>query len=395
MLLKSVFFTIAAALFFTSCNRELSFENGAIPAGSDSSGGTAVYTFVGGSGSCTDAVISGAYTAGVVLTSSNMIVLQVNVSTIGTYILSTNTVNGISFNGSGSFTTTGVQTITLAGAGTPATPGIFNFSVGSNGCLVGVTIAAAGNTAAGTFDCAGITFSGIYTKGVVLNSSNTISIPVNVTTAGSYSISTSVINGCTFSGSGVLAAGIQIIVLTGTGAPTASGSNTYNFVLGTSNCSFLINFLVAGSTSGIFLKCKIDGILFNYNTNLKGYNLTPPNAGIPYSLSAQGKNSDVSNSIEEFWVTVQNPTAITTGIYNNGTISSGITDRLSQVSLFPTGFPNLYWGSSALNANTISVNITSITAHIATGTFSGTLYESNGLGPQIKQITEGQFQISF
>jgi hypothetical protein len=55
----------------------------------------------------------------------------------------------------------------------------------------------------------------------------------------------------------------------------------------------------------------------------------------------------------------------------------------------------LYWGSSALNASTFSVNVTSYTAHNAAGTFSGTLYESNGLGPKTKVITEGEFKISY
>ena len=64
-------------------------------------------------------------------------------------------------------------------------------------------------------------------------------------------------------------------------------------------------------------------------------------------------------------------------------------------SLYPTGFPNLYWGSSALTSNTFSVSVTSVNASGATGTFQGTIEETNGLGPATKKVTEGEFKITF
>jgi hypothetical protein len=151
----------------------------------------------------------------------------------------------------------------------------------------------------------------------------------------------------------------------------------------------------SGGGSGNFLRYKLDGVLTNFNTNLVGYYVLPPSAGIPYSISVQGKNSDVAGSVQELWVSVTNPTAPTTGIYNNRTFSTGITDRGSQVGFYPTGFPNLYWSSSVFNANTLTVNITSVSASGAAGTFTGTIYESNGIGPSTKQVTEGEFKITF
>ncbi|MBC7890391.1 MAG: hypothetical protein H7Z13_21145 [Ferruginibacter sp.] len=107
-----------------------------------SSSGSAVFTYTGAPGTCTSATPAGTYTAGIALTASNTVVVGVNVTTIGTYILSTPIVNGFSFSGSGSFTATGPQIVTLTGSGTPGASGIFNFTPSNNGCSFPVTVAA-------------------------------------------------------------------------------------------------------------------------------------------------------------------------------------------------------------------------------------------------------------
>jgi hypothetical protein len=50
----------------------------------------------------------------------NTVTIQVDVVSPGTYTISTNTVNGINFSASGTFTVTGTQNVTLTGTGTPA-----------------------------------------------------------------------------------------------------------------------------------------------------------------------------------------------------------------------------------------------------------------------------------
>ncbi|KMQ63739.1 hypothetical protein ACM40_02800 [Chryseobacterium sp. BLS98] len=69
--------------------------------------------------SCGSATVNGVYTKGSVLTASNTITLPVVVSALGSYSITTNTVDGISFSGSGTFTATGNQNVTLSGTGTP------------------------------------------------------------------------------------------------------------------------------------------------------------------------------------------------------------------------------------------------------------------------------------
>jgi hypothetical protein len=398
-LLLSLSFALSLSFFFISCGKELSFENVA------TGGGTARYSLNGGTASCTGATLSGTFTAGTPVTAANTVTLSVTVDSVGSYIISTNTINGISFNGSGVFTSTGVQNITLTASGTPATAGIYDFTPVANGCTFSVTVAtnnggtsgtAAYSLNGGTSSCTGALVTGTFTAGTAASSGNTVVLNIVVDTVGTYSISTNAVNGITFTGTGTFTTtGAQTITLTASGTPASSG--TFAFTPGANGCTFNVTVTSSGGGggSGNFLKCKIDGALTNFNKSLVGYYIIPPSSGIPYSVSVQGKNSDVAGSLEELWVTVSNPTNPTTGIYNNYTFSTGMTDRGCMVAFYPTGFPNIYWGSSAFDANTLTVNITSVSTSSAAGTFAGTIYETNGLGPSTKQVTEGEFKITF
>ena len=129
--MKSFPLFIASLLFVTlsilyiSCEKEYSYEGGSM---GGITGGTAVYTLTGAGGNCTAPVINGSYITGTSLQSTNNIQLQVAVTTIGTYVVSTNIANGIQFSGAGNFTVTGLQTIKLIGSGTPLSAGIFPYN---------------------------------------------------------------------------------------------------------------------------------------------------------------------------------------------------------------------------------------------------------------------------
>ena len=235
-------------MLFTSCTKEYSLENGGLTGtGGGTSSGTAVYTLDGAPGACTTPIVTGNYQVGTALDASNTIVLTVNVTTIGTYTISTGTANGISFSGSGTFLITGSQIIVLTGSGTPAAAGTNSFSPGTNGCSFQITSSTMPPppVAVGTLDCTTAILAGVYQQSIALTGANTVSIPVNVTTAGTYSITTTATNGCTFSGSGTLALGAQSVVLTGTGTPVNAGTISMPVSLGASNCSFPITFLAA------------------------------------------------------------------------------------------------------------------------------------------------------
>ena len=128
-------------LFFTisSCQKELSFENGLeVPGGTN--GGTAQYSLSGAPDSCTGAIVSGVYTAGAALATGNTVTVKVVVDSIGTYSISTGSTNGIAFAATGSFTATGEQSIILKGTGTPTTAGVFTYTPGANGCIFNITV---------------------------------------------------------------------------------------------------------------------------------------------------------------------------------------------------------------------------------------------------------------
>jgi hypothetical protein len=92
----------------------------------DSSTPIAVYT-LGSAGNCTGAIVSGRFVADTVLTSTNTVTITVDVTVAGPYWISTNTVNGISFNSISTFTSTGPQTVVLTGTGTPVAIDTANF----------------------------------------------------------------------------------------------------------------------------------------------------------------------------------------------------------------------------------------------------------------------------
>ncbi len=112
---------------------------------SSNGGGQVVTQSVGTLGAnadtCTTAIVSGIYTTGIPLSAANTVEVQVNVSTPGTYIIATNSVNGVNFFKAGTFTTTGVQNVILSGSGTPQIQGSESYAVtyGGSNCSFQIT----------------------------------------------------------------------------------------------------------------------------------------------------------------------------------------------------------------------------------------------------------------
>ena len=145
-----------------------------LPGGS-SGGGTAVFTFQGSGGSCMNFTPSGTFTQGIALTSSNKVDIQVNVTTVGTWNISTASVAGFSFSGSGTFTATGVQTITLTASGTPNASGDQTFPVSSGSSSCSFVITVAGGTTANT-DHQPLTANSYWTYNDAFSSTSTDTI---------------------------------------------------------------------------------------------------------------------------------------------------------------------------------------------------------------------------
>jgi hypothetical protein len=244
------FLLLFSVLLFITCKKEYSFEAGPPPPG------IAIFTLAGAPVNCENAVINGSYITGVPLSSSNMADIHVNVTAIGTYTLNTDTIDGIWFSASGTFTTTGNQTITLIGNGTPvfAKDLLFTILTPGSTCTFNLTVSYPEATAAYVLESGyGIpnpchyTLSGTLTSNTPLSNSNTVAIRVFVVTPGSFTIATNTVNGMMFFYSGIFTiTGFQDVILYGSGTPPMQG--TYTLVpgiigphpLGGEACSFFL-----------------------------------------------------------------------------------------------------------------------------------------------------------
>lgn len=235
---------LGMSVWMSSCQKELSLEVSKIP-----SEGSLQKD---GSGDCLPKTVVGTYEEAVALDpASNYLEVEVNVVSTGTYVIYSDTVNGVYFRTTGIFTSTGLQTIKLPGSGTPFASGIHNFviSYGTSQCVVAVTTLPPGGgvPAEITLDgapgnCIDYVLNGVYISGAALNSSNQVVIKVNVISPGTYNISTPVSNGITFSGAGTISStGAQTITLTGSGTPIITGATNFPVTIGTSSCSFSVD----------------------------------------------------------------------------------------------------------------------------------------------------------
>ena len=329
-------------------------------------------TLGGAPGVCTPVTPNGGpITSGVALTAGQTISVQITTASVGPYSVSTNTVEGVSFSASG--TSTGAtQTITLNNnGGTFSSGGTKNFTVsfGTSQCSFTLTV---GSGAAYTIDCANVTVNGNYTVGVPLDASNTIDLPITVTTAGPYSITAS-INGMTFSASGTLALSDVLITLIGSNQPTNSGP--FNLAVGT--CSILITCSGAATIDWQF---NIGATLYQGTTATNGVNYDPTP---PTTLDYDGTNA----ANEDFtFGTLKASGAIAV---NEQYRTDASTAMLATWYFFNTAL------DLAADPFDPSVNITiKITVHNTTlkviqGTFSGTAFDAVSGTP--KTITNGQF----
>lgn len=105
----------------------------------------ASFTLNGSPGKCMNAVTSGVLIKGIATDTSNKVTIEVSVTTPGAYSISSNTVNGYSFSGTGSFLNTGLQLVTLTATGTPAAEGVNSFMVtaGPSSCSFTDTVKVA------------------------------------------------------------------------------------------------------------------------------------------------------------------------------------------------------------------------------------------------------------
>ena len=286
--------------------------------------GKAVFTF-----DCpADVTVSGTYIEGKELTTSNYLSIKVNVTKPGEYTISASTDNGYSFYTTGTFLNEGSYTVLITGQGTPVNVGFNDLAIEANGTEVSCTPVKQVEvlTAAGTYTigCKEIKVNGVYKSGVALTGSNTITVPVNVTDAGSWSMHTNTVDGISFSGSGTFSgAGTQYVTLNGRGTPTSTVTKrltlTHNSEgLENSSCQFDVRVVIpkkrilgigTGTTYGYNISnTRPSRTLITTNTNYG----TLPTSIVPYEgwdEIINGSNSPSAAQLQN-WLLGSNPVDI-------------------------------------------------------------------------------------
>jgi hypothetical protein len=325
----------------------------------------------GAPGACTPVTVNGTYTNGVALTASNTVSIQITTSAVGPYSISTNTVAGISFSASG--TSNGAtQTITLAGTGTPTASGSQAFTVtfGSSTCTFNVNINAAASPA-WVPDCATAVVDGLYETNLQLNCSNTITLDVNVTTPGPWSITTTAVNGMTFSGSGTFAsAGTASITLTGSGTPTAAG--TFNVSIpGTTACTVPVVVDVPfGPIDWKFTRTTAPTVIFAGQVD--DAQIIPNGSAVVIAIvgSNSAGSDDFQIGISDFNGTV------TVGETYSSSANPATTNSAAfqYTTPTPSNCDDTYKADFTVTGVTLTITVTAIntTTQTISGTFSGT-----------------------
>jgi hypothetical protein len=223
-------------LFINACQRQLHFD--VLPADGTLSKDA--------SGNCKPIIVGGTFTKGKSLADTNYVQVEVNVTTEGEYKLTSDTTNGYWFSASGNFDNTGLYNVKVIAHGKPVASGNdqFNIRFNSSSCSVVIPVADGG---VGSFSflgapnsCTGAVVSGNYIKGVQLDNTNTAKVQVYVTSPGTYSFSSNVVNGYQFSSSGNLPNyGNQTLILTASGSPANVGIDVFTLNAGFSSCTIV------------------------------------------------------------------------------------------------------------------------------------------------------------
>lgn len=219
--------------------------------------------------------------------------INVTVTRVGSYNISTAAKNGVTFAGSGTFTNLGNQNIVLIGTGTPNSQSGNTFQISQNptqapGTPLSFTRtvnAPTGNVngTAVVSEFISISSAGTMTVGVPV-SGVTQTFTANVTTAGSYNIATNTPNGVTFSGIGKFDnIGIQEFTLTASGTPanespgdifslntTPTGSFSRTILLNpSSNGTAVIQTFSLGASAGRMIRgIPVSGVTQTINMNV-------------------------------------------------------------------------------------------------------------------------------
>lgn len=238
-------FTILT-LVFLGCAKEYSEENSDPAQGSLAAADT---------GECLPKTLVGFYEVDKLLSPYvDYVEITLHVINKGTFSIQSDTLNGYYFSAAGVITDTGYVTVKLGANGTPLSEGTntFTISFDSTQCSFDVVVDPKGTSSPAVYtfvgtgspsSCSGAVPYGSYAVGQDLTVTNTVDLTVNVTQIGTYSITTTQVNGMIFTTNGrFTTTGVQTINLTASGTPLAVG----NYIISVNNgagsgCNFAVS----------------------------------------------------------------------------------------------------------------------------------------------------------
>lgn len=347
---------------------------------------SAVFTLNGDPNTCSGVTINptALFMQGQALSSTNSISLSVNVTTVGTYMIHTDTLNGVSFSGSGTLNALGANTITLTGTGIPSQSGNFYFpvSAGTSQCGLSIVFEKPHLPAVLSYDCVqSVVVSGSYDAGVPTSTSNYVTVYVNVTDTGTYNIVTDTVNGIYFSAAGIFTSiGNQSVRLFANGTPTYGSHAPVNFHpminLSPAACGFSV------TVNGKYIECSMNGVSVRFNVDASAGFV---NVGNPI-LSIDGSQTTTPNPSLHLQIN-------TTGsILTNVPYDVNQSPTIVSCNYFDASNVNFSVSSIAAQTQTpaFTITITSLSATRCAGTFDGPVKNSNG---DILYLSLGYFDV--
>ncbi len=409
--LINLFKTLLILLIFFSCEKDYSFEAG-FAEGSISRDGT---------GNCDNIKIHGNYVVNTNVDISNYLELQLDFVKAGAYIVKSDTLNGYYFRAANFVSQTGISTIKLIATGKPLVSGLNKFKIKFDKSECEVTINVLNTppipTSIFKIDCSNIIVAGNYFATVPLTSANKVTLQITATYAGSYSITTSTVNGVSFIVTGIFpVAGTYSVDLVASSInnPTATTSITspaiYIILGGTNQCTFSINY--APAPVAFSVNCALTTVTGIYtatvplnttnkitlsvtSANSGGYNITTNKVnGIIFGAS--GVFPSAGTYIIELFALPSNniPTISTTSHYSINSASGSIcsfdvtyntaplyaTYFVDCVSTNVSGNYNVGVQLTSTNAITLSINVTTNGGiyNIKTSSSNGVKYGASG-----------------
>ncbi len=382
-----------AAFFIFSCNKEKSIESG------ESDG----ILSVDENGGCLPALQRGPFEAGLLLDGNeSYLEISADVALPGHYQISSDTINGMYFIATGVFAEPGTNSFKLRAVGTPAAAGNFDFTVTylTSTCTFSVQVEAEGTFSPSVYElvgspgtCSNAQVNGAYVVGGILNSSNTVTLDINVTKIGTWAINTIVTGGMSFEGDGrFTGTGPQTITLKGKGTPASAGVIDIPVTAGTSSCAFKVTVV---SRTEFTIDCNSFILNGSYK---KGVALTIGNTiQIPVNVSTLGGYIISTSTINGVTLsgsgTFASPGANVITLTASGTpaeagefsynISWGSVSCTIKILYANTGFDwNFTENSIVFSGTTKPTTTYTVTGGTATFTFEGT----NAAGENIRFV---------